>query len=499
MLGQFDFDKIYSLDVFDDITKNPPSIPVLDHTVFNFEYVFSTLFGTKYDTRLQIDKYHISLHFDKAITISKEIVNLNPNHYTDVHKFDNPSDRSHIIFLSWHGYNEFNNELLKCAEHVPTMYRMHMNHISIIKHYHELITPNEICEAILFHHIQDPTSRRKPNAKCTIDDIKTMTEHAITDKLHFMRYCVHNNTYQSFMKQYIERFESLCKTFEPEIDASTRIIDDINQHIEWSAREYTYYNGIRNIIDLMTEIPTNAFMIINNAQHYYSGYNECPNYDEVVVVRLLVAHDFLYSRNHHEPPREYDKYTFVTAEDLKNKVIDIMNDISLIPKQVSKQYSENIHKIFEECQYIAANDSPSYRDITKTIAFKYELHHGKYNAICRYIQNISLKHKATLLRGLYSRLPTYSVTADNIVSTTRERDEARSQVSDLQTQIAELQRQLAATSEADTLRSCLAAERQNTITMHRAYDEERAKNKLLLQKLEDVLSVFDRLSEPTSS
>lgn len=495
MLSQFD--KAYSLDIFEDITANPPSIPVLTNTVFNFEYVYSTMFGSQTPQELFGATYY---NFEKAIAISKEIATLNPNQYTDIHQFDKPYERSRVTYLSCQGYLEFNNLLRTYLDsHKPHCQCVIEGYLSKLTHNLGVINQNELHETIAFI-----TTLRQPSQYHNSDIICGM-RNASYYKLQFMNYFIRNASYPQFMKQYTDNFDTYVAKHESELSEHTSMINNLTFRVEQNTQQYPECNEVRKIIQLMVETTSNVFAVMRNK--YWCTH---PDSDESNIAYIIQAYDVLYSRTHNEGCHPHDTFGPNPPDNLNNEMISVMNDVSLLPAATWKegyQYVEEIKRRDEECRKFNI-DKYNLRDAVNVMKFKYELYRGKHSIVDLYVKQTTLTHHASLLKDLVAKsLP--PTAEDKLEIAIRERDEARSQVTDLQNQLDELRRQLADDNvlqfeldrERETsasLRSRLEAERQNTINMHRAYDEEHAKNETLRDKLAEIQSILVHWAELTS-
>ena len=522
MLGQYDFDKIYSLDVFNDIASNPPSIPVLTQTVFNFEYVYSTLFGTKTIQDLFGSSTHC-FNFDKAIDISKKIAELNPNKYTDVRQFTDNRTRMDIITLSQQGYELINGTLLKyIAGYKPNCCCYYDGHISKITSPITSLTKSDINETLVLMHCPKPYPGSYSSPSC---DVICPMKNAYLDKLHVLNYCIRNDQYREFIKQYIDNFETCSSELTPQVSALTETVNKLNTRIEEQRYLHCECDLIREIVQIMSELPCTVFDFLNN--EYWRKSNN--NTEDSRMAYFLYCYDILqYRKIPNRPYREDERVFGEPYPYIAKNMRDQFYKLNLVApetpwKEQTTKYIEEIQHNANECQKILETNKPSFQDPICILKSKNELARGKHNIIRQLILQTTLKHQASLLRDLVSKhLP--PTIEEKLEAAILERDEARSQVASLEAQMAELRRQLAAVTvnaelqaeldrqreanaalqaQLDTERACRETDRQNLITVHRAYDDKCAENQSIKTELQslktDLKSVIGHWIESTSS
>lgn len=501
MLSQYDFDKIFSLGIFEDITFNRPNIPAFTHTVFNFDHVYSH----------SIDKLRdFNIDFSESMNISNEISKLNPNQFVHVFQFHNYELRKRIIQLSYDGYRLFNEALYKNVSNAylrrgagPATYDTVINsatlrfryepinlnlrycYIAIVNDTRSWCTSN-ICNLPQDYRLSLSSMNQFDQLRC----IKTAFERRLT----LLRYLDRNHKSKQFIKSYNEkRTQYLERTKNRRIDNNHKLYVARNQ-IQQIAFKHPEYTQLEWLLSNMTNVSLNLYnRLVHN---YWCDYNHD---DFTFMSNFMNSYESLL-------PTEFYKPEVKCSTHLGEELLKLFDHLDL-PQYQDPEYQtlrNEIYRLDFECRKIGEPTPDMLKDVLDLFKHNFNLI-SHYEPMYQYIADSMVDRIAELLSNVVANHypPKPSTIEEKLEKALRERDEITSKYSELQKQLDDLQAELNRERESNTMlqdkldqaNACIETERQNTITMRNAYNEELDKNQLVTKKLIDIQSILARWSE----
>lgn len=512
MQAMYDYSRTNTLDVFDDITANQPSIPTLDRTVFDFDYVNKTTgyiandaISGKYGVHSNNSTHHYYYEANQLTGI--------PGNCTDVYQFEYSPELtiSSMIYTSELRYRSFHNIIRWHPLTQRSRGDIYNEYQRLYSDHDEKRYPAGDHENVISymmgskHYAQRYYLSHNDNAliKHRLDYIKEAFEH----KLKYLTNVKYSHDRYNFLQTYIGKYSKLVNDYERSIATTEKLIESKLEDFQRAREQCPTYERLMYVYELMYSVQVDATPLLvkirrhdalDDTYKYIFEYNDwCKQ----------VAH------SHQNSDKEHLQYV---ANDIKS----MFSNLDL------PHYSENpefetirndIYTLSSKCRELESIVKPYINDLRTYLLNQGRFLSGDFDILTLYIKDLALKQYLARINDFFQRhidMDIYLTPEERIERAHKERDESNTRNQNI---IDELRRQLAEanarnTTSIDELRRQLAEANtktqnavaladtyyQNMIVLHCALDEERVKNQNLLKRLEDIQNIIAQWATLTS-
>ena len=522
----YDYNRTNTLDVFDDITKNPSIIPKIDRTVFDFDYVNNATgyiaddaISGKYGIHSNNSTHH---YYDEARQPTS-----NPYNCTDVYQFEYGAypTISSMIYTSELRYRSFHNIIQWHPLTQRSRGDIYNEYRRLYSDHDEKCHPAGDHENVISymmgskHYPQRYYLRHNENAllKHRLEYIKEAFEH----KLKYLTNVKYSHDRHAFLQTYIGKYGELVNTYERSISTTETLIESKLNDFQRAREQCPTHERLMYVYELMYNVQVDAASLLVKIRRHDANDDTYKYIFEYNDWCKQVAHSHQHS----------DK------EDLQN----VANDIkSMFSNLDIPHYNENpefetirndIYTLSSKCRELESTVKPYINDLRTYLLDQGRFLSGDFDILTLYVKDIALKQYLAKVNDFFQRhinMDIYLTPEERIERANKERDEARSQAAEFQRQLAEsntrnqniiddLRRQLAEANarnttsiddfhrqleEANTKTQNATAladtYHQNMIVLHKSLDEERLKNQNLLKKLESIQEIISQWTTLTS-
>ena len=484
----YEFNRVNSLDVFDDVAANISIVPTIDRIIFNFEYVLETtgLSDIYNDTIKYLEQcQHLQNAHKHSETISKLCANTG---YTDVFQISDNETRKRVLQFSRQGYAEFCRCVQRCIDN-KTIGIISPPKKPVCKHDYNTLIAFSI--ANMKANILDPTRKYKDDEKNNIR-LNYITK-AFEEKQRYLEHVEYNQDRTEFLNSCSFKFKYASKEYNKSIERTKDSIISATKHV-------TNSNDHRMICDILD--------YITKLQTYIARWR---------VIQVIHRNDpdsRKYVKMHYDRMDYFKNHQLnLLSQSYKSVVDDITNMFSNVslphyddPKLEQKR--ENIYRLASTCHELESTFSEHINNIDSHLPLQRDFLAGKFDILSLYVEDVSTKHQLTILEQFLKQHPIPIKPKSSLIIPSSTNNQSSN--SDLQHQleeertknqqtIADLQRQLeeerTKVQEANALADTY---RQNMITLHNSLDEERAENQALRKQLADIQEFLSQWAALTS-